>query len=550
MSMEQFVIGADFGTDSVRTVVVDSADGREIGSNVQYYPRWKKGDYCEPEKNQFRQHPLDYIESFTQSVRNTLEACPAGTAGKIKALSMDTTGSTPAAVDKSGTPLGLTNKFRNNPNAMFILWKDHTAVREAREINETAKSWGGEDFTKYEGGTYSSEWFFSKILHIYRNDPEIKQAAFSWVEHCDWMPALLTGNTDPLTMKRSRCAAGHKAMWHADFHGLPSQEFLNQVDPLFTGLRERLYTETFTSDEVVGYLTPEWKEKLGLSEAGEIAVGVGAFDAHMGAAGGQIEAYIFTRVMGTSTCDMLIAPSETFGHKLIEGISGQVDGSIIPGMLGMEAGQSAFGDVYAWFRDLLSWPMEAGLIPGADAEKVRDRIIPELSNRAEQLKPGETIPLSLDWLNGRRSPYANQELKGAITGLSLGSDAPRIFRSLVEGTAYGSKKIVDQFISQGVPVRGVIGLGGVAKKSPFVVQTVADVLDMPIRVARSEQVVALGAAMFAATAAGIYPIVEDAQDAMGQGFEKEYTPIPKNVAVYKKLFKKYEALGKFTEESL
>jgi L-ribulokinase len=247
---------------------------------------------------------------------------------------------------------------------------------------------------------------------------------------------------------------------------------------------------------------------------------------------------------------MLTAPSETFGHKLIEGISGQVDGSIIPGMLGMEAGQSAFGDVYAWFRDLLSWPMEAGLIPGADAEKVRDRIIPELSNRAEQLKPGETIPLSLDWLNGRRSPYANQELKGAITGLSLGSDAPRIFRSLVEGTAYGSKKIVDQFISQGVPVKGVIGLGGVAKKSPFVVQTVADVLDMPIRVARSEQVVALGAAMFAATAAGIYPIVEDAQDAMGQGFEKEYTPIPKNVAVYKKLFKKYEALGKFTEESL
>jgi L-ribulokinase len=550
MNKEQFVIGADFGTDSVRTVIVDTADGREIGSNVQYYLRWKRGDYCDPGKNQFRQHPLDYLESFTESVKNALGACPAGTASKIAALSMDTTGSTPAPVDKNGTPLSLTENFKDNPNAMFVLWKDHTAVREAREINELAKSWGGVDFTKYEGGTYSSEWFFSKILHIYRNDSGVKQAAFSWVEHCDWMPAVLTGSTDPLKLKRSRCAAGHKAMWHADFHGLPSREFLSRLDPLLDGLRERLYTETYTSDTLVGYLTDEWKDKLDLSDASRIAVGVGAFDAHMGATGGEIEPYIFTRVMGTSTCDMLIAPIEEFGDKLIEGISGQVDGSIIPGMLGMEAGQSAFGDVYAWFRDVLAWPVRAGIVPGADPEAVSENIIPELSKAAEALSPGPGIPLSLDWLNGRRTPYANQELKGAVTGLSLGTDAPRLFRSLVEATAYGSKKIVDQFISQGVPVKGVIGLGGVAKKSPFVVQTVADVLNMPIRVARSEQVVALGAAMFAAVVGGLYPNVEAAQKGMGQGFEKEYRPIPENVSVYAKLYGKYEKLGKFVEEEL
>ena len=239
---------------------------------------------------------------------------------------------------------------------MFVLWKDHTATREADEINILAKSWGGTDYTKYEGGIYSSEWFWAKVLHVIREDEKVRKAAFSWVEHCDWIPAILTGHTDPLTMKRSRCAAGHKAMWHPDFDGLPSEEFLVRLDPLLKGVRERLYQETYTCEVKVGNLTAEWAKRLGLSES--VVVGAGSFDAHLGAIGGEIKPYYLSKVMGTSTCDMLIAPMDEMGDKLVRGICGQVDGSIIPGMLGLEAGQSAFGDIYAWFRELLLWPVE------------------------------------------------------------------------------------------------------------------------------------------------------------------------------------------------
>ena len=268
------------------------------------------------------------------------------------------------AVDKKGSPLALTPGFEENPNAMFILWKDHTSVKEAAEINHLARTWGGIDFTKYVGGVYSSEWFWAKILHVLREDEKVRAAAFSWMEHCDWIPALLTGQQDILTWKRSRCAAGHKAMWHASFDGLPAEEFLAKIDPLLKGLRDRLYKETYTSDEPFGTLSPKWAKRLGLSE--KVVVGVGAFDAHMGAVGGEIEPYILTKIIGTSTCDMLIAPVDEFGDKLVRGICGQVDGSIIPGMLGMEAGQSCVGDVYAWFKDLLLWPVANILNPNSE----------------------------------------------------------------------------------------------------------------------------------------------------------------------------------------
>jgi L-ribulokinase len=557
MKSNAVVIGVDYGTDSVRTVVTDGTSGVELGSAVFSYPRWREGKYCSPANNQFRQHPLDYLEGLESTVRQALQAAPPGTAERVVGLSVDTTGSTPVAVDRQGTPLAMSPEFKENPNAMFILWKDHTAVQEAEEINHLARTWGGIDYTQFEGGIYSSEWFWAKLLHALRSDPSIRGAAFSWVEHCDWIPAVLTGTTDPLTMKRSRCAAGHKAMWHESYAGLPSEEFLVKLDPLLKGLRARLFEKTFTSDVSVGTLTPEWARRLGLHSG--VKVGVGAFDAHMGAVGGEIKPYQLIKIMGTSTCDMLIAPPEDLGKNLVRGICGQVDGSIIPGMIGLEAGQSAFGDVYAWFRDVLMWPVENIVAKSPSlsdeaklkiVEEVSESMIAELSMAAEKIPIEESGILALDWMNGRRTPDANQMLKGAITGLTLGSDAPRMFRALVESTAFGAKKIVDRFRSEGVKIQGVISLGGVAKKSPFIMQVVADVLNVPIQVPKSEQTCALGAAMFAATVAGLYPTVEDAKNALGSGMEKEYRPDPVSAAKYNVLYNRYSKLGEFVENEI
>ncbi len=550
----KYVIGLDYGTDSVRSVVVSTADGEEQASDVFHYPRWKQGLYCDPVQNQFRQHPKDYLEGLEKSVRGALAKCGPGVAENVVGISVDTTGSTPVAVDREGIPLSLKPNFEENPNAMFVLWKDHTSLKEADEINRLARSWGGTDFTKYEGGVYSSEWFWAKILHILRVDQAVREAAFSWVEHCDWIPALLTGNSDPLQLKRSRCAAGHKAMWHEDFGGLPDEAFLEKLDPLLSGLKDRLYTETYTADIPAGTLTSEWARLLGLSA--QTVVTVGTFDAHAGAVGGEIEAYTLSKVMGTSTCDMLVAPMSEAGEKLVKGICGQVDGSIVPGMLGLEAGQSAFGDIYAWFKNVLMWPVEKliGENKSLDEKTRRDlvedtaaRLIAELSNEAAGIPIGESGIIALDWMNGRRTPDANQALKGAITGLTLSSDAPRMFKALVEATCFGSKMITDRFISEGIPIKNVVALGGVAKKSAFVMQVMADVLNMPIKVARSEQTPALGAAMYAAVGAGIYPSVVEAKEAMGGGFDSEYTPNAENSAKYQKMYDEYVKLGRFIE---
>ena len=540
--MMNYVIGLDYGTDSVRALVVDQ-NGWEVSTAVHYYSRWKKGLHCDPARSQFRQHPLDYLEGLELSVKAAIALAEPEVAANIVGISVDTTGSTPVAVDRAGTPLALLTDFAENPNAMFILWKDHTANAEAEEINTLAHRWDT-DFTKYVGGIYSSEWFWAKILHTLRVDEAVRHAAFSWVEHCDWISAVLTGNTDPLTLRRSRCAAGHKAMWHEEFEGLPSADFLSRLDPLLTGLRERLFRHTYTADAAMGQISPEWAARLGLPE--NVVIGVGAFDAHMGAVGAGIEPYSLVRVMGTSTCDMLTAPTEEVGNLLIRGICGQVDGSILPGMLGMEAGQSAFGDVYAWFQNLLAFPLRE-LLGEAEAEKLIQNIIPVLSEKAGALPVTERDPVALDWFNGRRTPDANHTLKGAVTGLNLGTDAPRMFKALVEATAFGAKRIVERFQSEGVPIRQLIGIGGVSKKSPFVMQTLANVLNMPIKIVQSEQACALGAAVCAATAAGIYPDMSTAQAAMASGYDAEFQPQAEKVGVYEKLYGQYVALGEFVE---
>jgi len=552
-----YTIGVDYGSDSVRSIIVDASNGAEIATSVFEYPRWKKGMYCVPADNQFRQHPLDYLEGLEKTITDALSKSPKGVAENLVAISIDTTGSTPVAVNRAGVPLALTPEFAENPNAMFVLWKDHTAVLEADQINHHSRTWGGVDYTQYIGGVYSSEWFWAKLLHVIRADEKVRNAAFSWVEHCDWIPAILTGKTDPLELKRSRCAAGHKAMWHEEYNGLPSEEFLVGLDPLLAGLRDRLFADTYTCDVAAGKITSEWAAKLGISA--DVTIGVGSFDAHLGAVGADIKPYYLSKVMGTSTCDMLIAPTEEIKGKLIKGICGQVDGSIVPGMMGMEAGQSAFGDIYAWFKRLVMWPTEnilsqSSLIDEATKAKLIDeissKIIPELTKKAMLIPVEESSIVALDWMNGRRTPYANQNLKGVISGINLGSDAPRIFKALVEATAFGAKMIVDRFIEEGVRIDGIIALGGVAKKSDFVMQTVCDVINMPIKVSKSEQACALGSAMAAAVVAGLYPTLSAAQDAMSGGFEKEYQPIAANAASYKAVYEKYKTLGAVIEANI
>ncbi|RDC63716.1 ribulokinase [Adhaeribacter pallidiroseus] len=556
MEKELYVIGIDYGTDSVRSVIVNALTGQEVAAAVYPYPRWQKGLYCIPTENQFRQHPLDYIEGLEHTVKACLAQAGPSVAAAVKGISVDTTGSTPVAVDQSGTPLALLPGFEENPHAMFVLWKDHTAVNEAAEINEHAKNFAI-NYLQYVGGIYSSEWFWAKLLRTLRVDEPVRKAAYSWVEHCDWIPFLLTGGTEVQQMKRSVCAAGHKSLWAAEFNGLPPEEFFASLDPLLADFRSRLFSDAYPSDQPAGNLSPEWAARLGLSP--DVVVGVGAFDAHMGAVGGQVEPYHLSKVMGTSTCDMLVAPLNEVKDKLVNGICGQVPGSVISGMMGMEAGQSAFGDTYAWFKKVLLWPLQhllaqSQLINAETADnllaEISARIIPELSVEAAKIPITENLEFAIDWLNGRRTPDANQLLKGAISGLGLGSDAPRIFRALVEATCFGAKKIVDRFNEQGVPVKGLIGLGGVAKKSPFIMQMMADVMNMPIRIHKSEQTCAIGAAMFAATAAGIYAKVEDAMAAMGQGFDTEYSPDAGRAEVYAKRYVKYTELGGFIESQI
>lgn len=538
-SNKKYVIGLDFGTDSCRALIVDVRNGDEVATGVSFYPRWKTGLYCDAQSNRYRQHPLDYIESMTEAVHTALSHLTEEEIASICGLCFDTTGSTPALTDCNGMPLALNPEFAEEPDAMFILWKDHTAVREAEQINALMKE-RNLDYLLYEGGTYSSEWVWSKVLHVINTNSRVKEAAYSWTEHCDWMTGLVTGNTIPEKMLRSRCAAGHKAMWHERWL-LSSSEVLLELNPSLNRIFPHLFTQTYTSDTRAGTLTAEWAGKLGLHQG--IAVAVGALDAHMGAVGASVAPGILTRIMGTSTCDIMVAEKHEIGDRCIEGICGQVDGSVLPGFIGLEAGQSAFGDIYAWFRKFMSWPLKN--IPEGEAkQKVMDTMLIELTREAQALKLSENDIVALDWMNGRRTPYADQNVKGMIAGLTLGSTAPEIFKALVEATAFGSRRIVEHMKNQGLQIDSVNAIGGISKKAPFVMQTLADVLGMPIRIVRSQQTCALGAAMFAAVAAGVYSTVEEAMRYMGSDIEVEYKPDVERKKVYEILYRKYLQLAK------
>ena len=542
MNSNAYVIGIDFGTDSVRALVVNAANGDEIATSVVVYPRWSEGKYCDPAKNRYRQHPLDYLDGLEKVVHDVLEKIGSGAICNIRAISFDTTASTPVLLDSCGTPLALLPEYSEDPDAMFILWKDHTAIGVAAEINELAHRWPT-DYTTYSGGIYSSEWAWSKVLHVLRVNPSLREKAYSWAEHCDWISGVLTGNTTPETMIRGRCAAGHKAMWHESWGGLPSQEFLSALDPLLDGMRERLYTETYTNDKCIGTITPEWSRRLGLPT--DTVIGLGVIDCHSGAIGVQIKPNVLVKTIGTSTCDILTAGYESLDGRIIGGICGQVDGSVMPGFLGLEAGQSAFGDIYAWFKNLLLWPYRNIKGEAADFE---DDILPYLTEYAARIDPAESSVIALDWMNGRRTPDANPLVKGVIFGITLGTTAPAIFRALVEATAFGSRVINERFIESGVVIEDVIAIGGIARKSPFVMQIMADVMGAPIKVAQSTQACALGAAMCAAVAGGIYNNLEDAQSKMGRGFDSVYTPDAERHEIYNGIHERYLELSRFFDQ--
>lgn len=539
---KQLVIGIDYGTDSCRAVVVDAVTGEELGAETSLYPRWKKELYCDASVNKYRQHPQDYIDSLVEVIHALLKRLSPEQVSQVAAIGIDTTGSTPCLTDRNGTPLALLPGFEEEPDAMFVLWKDHTAIREAAEINRLAHEWET-DYTSRSGGIYSSEWFWSKTLHILRKNNRVRNVACGLIEHCDWMPALLTGNLLPDKVKRSRCAAGHKGMWAEEWGGYPSPAFLSRMDPLLGEIRASLSDVTITGDASVGKITERWAEQLGLPPG--VVVSAGILDAHAGAVGAGIRANSMVKIIGTSTCDILVSPKEDIGDKLIPGISGQVDGSVIPGLIGLEAGQSAFGDIYAWFKDLLAW--SGALLPDTVREEVNGTILSRLNEEASQLPLQEEDPLAVDWFNGRRSPYADQTVKGVISGITLGTTPAQIFRSLVEATAFGSRAILEHIANEGVGVDEVIGVGGISLKSPYVMQTLADVLGVPIRVARAQQAGALGAAMLAAVAAGLFNSLQSATDRMNQGNLREYIPRADLKGIYDARYDRYRLLCDFLQ---
>ena len=535
MSETKFTLGLDYGTNSVRAVLVDVTDGRELGTSVYEYETGQAGIILDPsDHNLARQNPADYVKGIevtvTEVIKQAKKAQKDFDPANIIGIGVDTTGSTPLPVDKEGTPLALLDDFKDNPNAHAWLWKDHTGHAEAAEITALAEKEHPEYLAKC-GGTYSSEWFFSKILHCLRVDSKVFNAAYTWVEHADYMTSLLTGTTDPQKVKRCRCAAGHKAMFNDQWGGYPAKDFLAKLDPKLGSLRDTLGDKTYAVDEKAGDLTDQWAQKLGL-KAG-IPVAMGAFDAHLGGVGSGISTGKLVKIIGTSTCDMAVWPAD---KKLadIPGICGIVDGSILPGFWGLEAGQSAVGDIFNWFVNYIQ--------PGGAKNGSHEA----LTEKAAKLKPGQSGLLALDWNNGNRTILVDQRLTGMLLGQTLHTKPEEIYRALVEATAFGALTIIKRFEEYGVEISEVVNCGGIAEKNPFVMQIYADITGREMKVARSAQTCALGSAIAGAVVAGKtaggYDTFADAQNAMCAMKEKSYKPIPENNKVYVQLYELYRQL--------
>ncbi len=531
--MKRYAIGIDYGTNSCRSLLIDLDNGMEAGSSVFNYPSGDMGILLDSkDPHVARQNPQDYLDGLENVTRGALEQAKAKVAGfdaaQVVGIGIDTTGSTPIPVNRYGTPLGLLPEFKGNLNAMVWLWKDHTGHAEAAEITKLGNEIRPQIMAKC-GGIYSSEWFWSKILRLRRVDAKVFDAAFSFVEHCDWIPAVLTGDTNPLTLKRSVCAAGHKAMFSVEWGGLPDKEFLAKLDPKLADLRDRLYSEAHTADTRAGGLCAEWSKRLGLKEG--TAVCVGAFDAHTGAVGAGIKEGTLVKILGTSTCDLMISPTSKLLAD-IPGVCGIVDGSVLPGYYGIEAGQSAVGDLFLWLVN--------HLVPDSYGKTTGEKFA-NMEKAMEGRKPGATGLLALDWNNGNRTILVDVRLTGLLLGQTLHTEAHEIYRAYIEATAFGALSIINRVEEYGVKVVEVVNTGGLAIKNASLMQIYADIIGKPMKVSLSEQTCALGAAIFGAVASGV-GTWRELQSKVTAIREKVYHPIPENVAVYRELYALYRTL--------
>lgn len=508
--MPRLTLGLDYGTNSVRGLLVDVDSGTEVGTAVFSYPSGEAGVLLDPkDPNLARQNPDDYVVGCIAVCQDLAAQCDLG---QVIGVGVDTTGSSPMPIQADCQP--LSRQFPNELAAMCWLWKDHTGHAEAAEITATAPK----EYLAKCGGTYSSEWWWSKMLRCARVAPQVFDAAASWVEICDWIPAMLCGITDPAEIKRSRCAAGHKAMFEEEWGGLPSPDFLESLDPRLAAIRPRLYDTAYTSDEVAGHLCPEMATAMGLPAG--IPVAVGAFDAHHGAVASGASPGTLVKIVGTSTCDCMVHPlSDPLPD--IPGMCGIVRGSVLPGFYGLEAGQSAVGDIFNWVASFTGRSHE------------------ELNDAALMLQPGQSGLLALDWHNGNRTVLVDPLLSGLIVGLTLHSTPAEVYRACVEATAFGALRIIDRMEEYGVKIERVIACGGIADKSALTMQIYADVFSRPVMIARSHQTCALGAAIFASVAAGAHPDTLSAQKVMAGVRDDVYHPQSEAVSVYRDLYALY-----------
>lgn len=549
----KYVIGVNFGDESACAIVVDAYNGQIAASSIKRYARWEKGMYCDPEKGQYRHHPQDYIDVLVGSVREALSKCDEETVKSIVGIGFDTIGSTMAFTDNRGVPLALLPEFTENPNAMFIIWKDNTAAKEAEELRELFRT-EENNYAPNNDWERSPERYWANVIRVLREDKDVASKAHAIIDFCEWLPALLTGASDFESIIGSKHAFLANAIGDKRKGNSFGIEVADKLEPNLSKVYNHRPKETRTADKSVGRITKEWAERLGLPENVEVAGGTYGY--YAGAVGAGIVPNALMRVVDSSTCDIVVSGREEVGDNLAQGICGQIDDSVIPGMVGLEAAQSAFGDIYDWFKSVLEFPLTHILIDSnliseeAKAEVIAEcssKILDYLTFEAEKISPEESGLVATDWMKGRRSPDSNDKLTGTIMGLTLKTTAPMIYRALVEATAFGSRALVERFRREGVRIDCIIGMGDVAVNSPFVMQIMSDVLNLPVKICNVEQTGALGAAMFAAVASGVYPKIQKAIEKMNGGFSRIYVPNEQYVEIYNKLYARYLAIGKFPE---
>lgn len=521
--MKAYTIGVDYGTDSARALLVDASDGTVLACATHNYPRWAEGRWCDPVRQQFRQHPLDYIESLEAVLREVVAACPDPSA--IKGISVDTTGSTVCFTDREGMPLSLESGFADDPDAMFILWKDHTGTAEAEEFTAAGAKYEP-NYICQSGNHYSAECTWAKVLHVLRTNEAVRDRAWAFVDECDFVTNLLTGCRSFADMKWGHCIPAAKQLWNRDWGGYPPESFFGEIDPLLIPFLRRIPGVNFACSEAAGRLCPEWASKLGLST--DVVIGVGNCDAHSGAVGAGVRPGTAVLNLGTSACYMAVMPVEEMKGHFIEGLFGQAEGSILEGYMGYETGLSAFGDIFAWFKRLCG------------------RDLNELAAEASLIEPRDGLPLATDFFNGRRAPDPSNTVTAGISGLRITTGPAEIYRALVEAAAFGSKACIDQYLDGGIRIDKMIAVGGIAKKSPFVMQMLCDVLGRPIEVSGCSDACAMGAAIHAAVAAGLYPSVMAAEDALCPDACAVYTPNQERRGFYLGRYEKYKELARFS----